>query len=146
MRSVLVDTSVVLKWFHAEGETEVEEARALLDAHQEDLLAAHVLDLSVYELGNVLLGSLRWSAVDVADQIEDVLSICGPPVVPDARSRRRAAELAEQHKLTFYDAAFAATAQVRGLPLVTADRRLLDAGLGERPARAVNRLAGVASQ
>jgi predicted nucleic acid-binding protein len=62
--------------------------------------------------------------------------------VPDARSRRRAAELGERHKLSYYDAVFAATAQVRGFPLVTADRRLLDTGLGESPAALVRRLGG----
>ena len=140
-----MDTSVVLKWFHSEGEPEIEEARAILHAHQEDVLPAHVLDLSVYELGNVLLRSLRWSAGDAADQIDDLLAICGPQLVPDPRSRRRAAELAEEHKLSFYDAVSAATAPVRGFSLVTADRRLLGVELGESPARFVDRLAADSS-
>ena len=31
---VVSDANVALKWFHAEGEEEVAEARALLDAHK----------------------------------------------------------------------------------------------------------------
>lgn len=33
--TLLLDTSVVLKWFHADGEAEVAEARALLHAHRD---------------------------------------------------------------------------------------------------------------
>lgn len=33
--SVVSDANIVLKWFHAEGEKEVEPAWALLDAHKE---------------------------------------------------------------------------------------------------------------
>jgi predicted nucleic acid-binding protein len=36
--AVVVDTSVVIKWFHAEGESEVVEARALLAAHRDEVL------------------------------------------------------------------------------------------------------------
>lgn len=59
MTSVLVDTSVLIKWFHSVGEPELEAARALRDAHVANQVNAHILDLAVYEVGNVLLRSLR---------------------------------------------------------------------------------------
>ena len=73
---VVCDASVVLKWFHHEGEQEVEEARTLLAAHQAGLLTAWILDL---------------------------------------------------------DAAYAAAARSRGAALATADRTVLDAGVGASP-------------
>jgi predicted nucleic acid-binding protein len=129
--SVVVDTSVVLKWFHADGESEVTEARALLAAHRDEVLTAHILDLSLYELGNVLLRALRWSAGDTADQIDDLLTICGPLLTPAPQWRRDAAELVERHRLSFYDAMFAASARALRAPLVSADKQLLAAGLAE---------------
>ncbi|HSV64903.1 MAG TPA: PIN domain-containing protein [Mycobacteriales bacterium] len=75
--TVVVDTSVLLRWFHAEGETEVAESRAILAAHLRHRLRAYLLDLTFYELGNILTRSLRWSAVDVADQLDTLVVICG---------------------------------------------------------------------
>jgi len=131
MTSVIVDTSVVIKWFHADGESEVQPARALLAAHRDELLTAHVLDLGLYELGNVLLRALRWPASEVADQIDDLLVICGRPLTPAPAWYRAAARLGEQHRLSFYDAMFAAAAQQTQAGLVSADKQLLAAGLAE---------------
>jgi predicted nucleic acid-binding protein len=137
--TVLVDTSVIVKWFHAENEAEVEESRAILAAHHDEILTAHILDLGVYEFGNVLLRALRWSAQDTADQIDDLLVICGPPLAPAPQWRREAAVLAHQHQLTFYDALFAAAARALDAPLISMDRQLLAASLAETPAAFVSR-------
>jgi len=45
--------------------------------------------------------------------------------------RRDAAELAQLHRLTFYDAAFAAAARGLDVTLLSADRQLLASGLAE---------------
>lgn len=140
MTSIVVDTSVVLKWFHADGESEIAEARALLAAHRDGALSAHILDLGLYELGNVLLRALGWSAEDTADQIDDLLVICGPPLVPAPQWRRVAAGLAEKHRLTFYDAMFVAAARAMRVPLVSADKQLLAAGLAESAAEYARRI------
>lgn len=139
MIRLLIDTSVLIKWFHDAGESEVAEARAIRDAHVRDKLDAHVLDLAVYEVGNVLARALRWTARDVGDQLDDLLSIVGPPLVMSPRWLPDAAELAETHALSFYDAAWAATAAALRIPLVSADRRLLGAGLATSPGAAVER-------
>lgn len=136
---VICDTSVVLKWFHHEGEQEVEEARTLLAAHQAGLLTAWILDLTLYELGNVLLRSLGWRAPDVAAQLDDLSAIC-TALTPSAAELRLAAHLAEEHALTFHDAAYGAAARSRGAALATADRALLEAGVGASPGAIVTGL------
>lgn len=78
--TLLVDTSVVLKWFHAEGESDVPQARALLDAHRAGSEQLLVLDLGIYELGNVLLRALRVPAAVVVEQ----LSCCGRSAAPSS--------------------------------------------------------------
>lgn len=140
MTDLVCDTSVVLKWFHDEGEPDVEDARRLLAAHRSGSITAWVLDLTFYELGNVLLRALSWPATDAADQLDDLRSICG--VLPvTAADLRTAAELAERHTLTFYDAVYASAALSRGSALATTDKALLDAGAGESPEAIVARLA-----
>jgi predicted nucleic acid-binding protein len=137
---LLIDTSVVLKWFHSDGEAELVEARTLRTAHLRGDATAHVLDLGLYEVGNVLVRALGWSAGDVADQLDDLLEILGTPMVVTNLWLRDAAVLATTHGLTFNDAAWAAAARGLGISLVSAHRQLLAADLAESPTDAVRRL------
>ena len=136
---VVCDASIVLKWFHDEGEHDVEDARRILAGQRSGGLTAWVLDLTFYELGNVLLRALHWPASDVVAQLDDIRAICG--VLSCGPSELRlAAQLAEAHTLTFYDAAYAAAARSRGAALATADNALLDSGIGEPPGLIAARL------
>jgi predicted nucleic acid-binding protein len=138
--TLLVDTSVLIKWFHSEGESQVAEARALREATRRGDVEARVIDLALYEMGNVLLHSLRWSGPDVADQLDDLVVICGSPLAMSPDWLRQAAVLGAANRLTFYDACWAAAARALGISLVSADVRLLDAGLAESPGAASGRL------
>jgi predicted nucleic acid-binding protein len=130
---VVSDANVALKWFRHEGEEDVESARALLDRHREREVVLHVLDLTFYELGNALLrGRARASAEQTATVLAALREIC-PTIIPERDDLALASELAAEHELTLYDAAYAAVAKRRDAPLVTFDRELLAAGLGIRP-------------
>lgn len=139
---VVSDANVALKWFHAEGEEEVEPARALLAGQRERTVSLSVLDLTPYELGNALLrGRLRVAAERVAAVLEALATVC-PAITPDINDLREAAVLVEQHGLTLYDAAYAAVASRRNAYLATLDRKLLGAGLGRRPSELIEELSG----
>jgi predicted nucleic acid-binding protein len=137
---VVSDANVALKWFHSEGEEEVAEARALLDAHKERTVALSVLDLTAYEVGNALMrGRAGAEADQVAIVLEALAEVC-PALRPRPEELRRATALAAQHKLTLYDAAYAAVAESREATLATLDRALLKAGLGTKPSELAARL------
>ena len=130
---VVSDASVALKWFHSEGEDEVEPAHALVAAHQARTIALTVLDLTAYEIGNALLrGQANATAAQVATVLEALDEIC-PAIRPDTAELNLAAELAARHDLTLYDAAYAAVAESRNATLATLDSALLRVGLGRRP-------------
>lgn len=141
MTHLLLDTSVLIKWIHSDGEAELPQARALRRAHCVGEIDAHVLDLAYYEMGNVLTRALRWEAVHVADQLDDLRVILGEPLVMTPEWLRRAALVAGHHELAFYDASWAAAALELGAPLVSADRQLLGAGLAETATSIVTRMA-----
>lgn len=145
MTTLLVDTSVLVKWFHSEGESELAEARAIRDATRREDLDARVIDLAIYEMGNVLLRALHWNGTDVADQLDDLIVICGDPLAMAAGWLREAAIIGAAHALTFDDACWVAAAQALGVSLVSADFKLLDAGLAESPRAAAQRLRLVPS-
>jgi predicted nucleic acid-binding protein len=138
--TLLVDTSVLIKWFHSEGEPELQEARAIRNATQRGDVQSRVIDLALYEMGNFLLRSLTWSGPDVADQLDDLVIICGAPLAMTAHWLRQAAIIGAAHGLTFYDAAWAGAAEALGVPLVSTDTHLLAAGLAEAPATTAHRL------
>ena len=74
---IVSDANVTLKWFHADGEEEVEAARALLAGQRERTVALGVLDLTAYELGNALLrGRARASAEQVTTVLDALREIC----------------------------------------------------------------------
>lgn len=131
--TVVCDASVALKWFRAEGESEVEPSRNLLDGHAGGLVTLLVLDLTPYEIGNALLcGRLRVGPGQAAAVLEALEDICDQ-VAPEVQELGEAARLADAHQLTLYDAAYAAVARSRGAELATTDEALLRAGLGRRP-------------
>ena len=132
-RPILVaDASVALKWFHSTGEEAVEAAREVLEAFADRRIDLVILDLTVYEIGNALSRRPEASPESVA-VVLDALTEIRVPTAPTAAERADAARLGKDHRLTFYDAAYAAVARGRGARLVTMDRGLLTAGLGVRP-------------
>ena len=140
MIDLLVDTSVLIKWFDVIGEDQVPESRSLRDAHVDGSATVGVLDLALYELSNVLVRRRRWSAADASDQLQDLLILLGSPVCLDAAWLPEALALAEEHGLSGYDAHWAAAARHLGVPLASADRQLLDAELALSPTAAASRL------
>ena len=88
----------------------------------------------------MLVRSLRWTGDDAADQLDDLLAITGPPMLVTPAWLRAAAALAEAHRLSFYDASWAAAAAALRIPLVSADRRLVAAALAETPSDIAARL------
>ena len=99
-----------------------------------------MIDLALYEIGNVLVRALSWDPVDVADQFDDLMAIVGPPLIISPAWLDRAAVMANQHNLSFYDASWAAASAELKVPLVSADRKLPGAGLAETPTQACARL------
>lgn len=136
----MVDTSIPLKWFHAKGETEVDEARSLVYGQATDSVSLHVLDLGAYELGNVLLRRVQWDVDTIVAQLGDLIEMCGSPIPWHHEWAGRAARYAAEFKLSFYDAAWAAAAAELHMTLVSADTKLLKSGLAESVTSVAGRL------
>jgi len=135
------DASVALKSFHAEGDEEIDSARALLDLHTQRAIALFVLDVTSYEIGNALLRGRPHIAADrVAAVLHGLGDIC-PRVSLSTVELAEAAALTEHHDLTLYDAANGAAARSRGAQLATLDKALLRSCLGRRPSEIVAGLA-----
>lgn len=134
MTTLLLDASVLLAAFDPEDDHH-ESARGLLE-NEEATLAT--LDLARYEVANVAVRA--WRAPDSVMPLLAVierLADDGGVVTSTDTLLTRAAELAERHTISVYDAAYAAAADEGGQRLVSCDERdLVSKDLAAVPADA----------
>jgi predicted nucleic acid-binding protein len=129
--TLLLDASVVLAAFDPDDDHH-EGARSLLE-DEESALAT--LDLARYEVTNVAVRAWR-APESVAPLLSAIDRIAedGGVLASGTALLTRAAELAEHHAISAYDAAYAAAAIETGLRLVSCDERdLVSRGLAALP-------------
>lgn len=122
MTAVVVDTSVIVKWYIPEQHHE--EARALRDAYLAGTVDLVAPALMPFEAVNALKYSGHYSG-ERLEQAAQSLSDYGIELVPfgeiDAVS-----EMAMKHDITVYDGAYVALAQERDTTAYTADGTLCE--------------------
>jgi predicted nucleic acid-binding protein len=118
---VVPDASVILKWaLPSDAEPDADKALLLRNAIRDDLVQAVVPTLWIYEVGNTVARRFpehasAWLAALLKFGLEE------SPVSPQWLAQTL--ELIQQYAVTFYDAAYHATALVHGGVFVTADAR-----------------------
>jgi predicted nucleic acid-binding protein len=117
LSEAVLDASVVLKWFHAEGERNVEAARRLRLRFEAGALRVLAPPLLFLEVLNVAARRWRWTQ----DQLAQFAG-----ALPELGFELLDADLAEvarwaAHGLTAYDAVYAALAERAGVELITDD-------------------------
>lgn len=120
MREVVLDASVVLKWFHSEGEEHLQAARDLRSQFEAGELQVFAPPLLWLEVINVAARRWRWGLPQL-EQLAALLPELGF-VVAEPELHRVARWCAIG--LTAYDAAYVALAEQAAIELITADREL----------------------
>lgn len=121
MSELVLDASVLLKWFHSDGEADVEQATRLRSAFEAGQLKVLVPSLVWLELLNVAARRLGWP-LEPLERLANQLQGFGFTVVePElVRVARWAAA-----GMTAYDAAYVAVAEQSGAQLITADAKIV---------------------
>lgn len=120
MNEVVLDTSVVLKWF-AEEQRGSGAAHELRREYEAGRLSVTVPALLFLELVNVAGRRCGWdegALLELADSLDDLLFEVAEPEPQSVASW-------VARGLTAYDATYVALAEERGQPLVTDDRTIL---------------------
>jgi predicted nucleic acid-binding protein len=113
----VLDASVVLKWFHRDGERHLEQARSLRAIFEAGQLAVAAPPLLRLEILNVAGRRWNWSAgalVELAGSLDDLGFEFEDPELSRVASWTA-------RGLTAYDAAYVALAEGRATPLITDD-------------------------
>jgi len=126
-RPLVVDSSIALKWLKPQGEERVAAAEALLDEHQSGGIVLHAPGHLLLEVMNALW-SHRAPTAQVTHAIRLLRRLHIVFVEPDDDLLASAAAVAVEHRITPYDAMFAALALRLGCELVTDDRKLAASG------------------
>ncbi len=120
---IVVDASVVVKWFVEEEGSE--EALKLRDRYIDGEVEIAAPELITFEVLNALLYKGLFTEEEMA-QIHEALEAYSFSLYPlRGDYARKTLELALRNQITIYDASYVALALVRGTHLYTADERLV---------------------
>jgi len=122
---LILDTSVVLKWFREKGAADVAEARKLREAFLSRRCALGAPDFLLIEVANALTAGHRASPKQVSEAIATVLEIGLHLFELQFPALEKAVELASAYGVAVYDSYFLAVAIESGGLLVTADEAFL---------------------
>jgi predicted nucleic acid-binding protein len=143
----VLDASVAAKWIF-ETEPYSKQAKTLLDAHEAGEVFFSAPDFFWFEIANVLWKAARRGKVSRSQaqagltRLEQSVSI---PTVSSVVLRDDALAIALEYNCAVYDAAYLALALNSGLPLITADERLVRALAARFPVQWIGALAAVSS-
>lgn len=122
---VVLDASVVLKWFYEEEASEI--AREYQHRHLRGE-TVHAPDLVLYEMAN----SLSCKPGVRPEYIDEALDLLQRTAImihwPSYAGIKESAVIASRLGITVYDAAYLALSRELGVPLVTADKKLASVG------------------
>lgn len=123
--SFVLDCSAVLPWMFGDEASQATDLLLEEVVQGEEVLVPALWHL---ELGNVLLGAMRKKCIDQAGVEAFVSQLRNLEITVDPETTGRAwdktLDLAQQHGLSTYDAAYLELALRRGLPMATRDKTL----------------------
>lgn len=128
MKRVVLDASVVLKWFLPDEE-EGQMALEFLEKHLAGEIQLVAPSLLEYEVLNGLLYAGKRGRIkeDIIRKAAEGLAGLGIELKPPSAHAARALKFARAFGISIYDAAYLAVAEAEGCPLITAADRLFAA-------------------
>src|SRR3989338_3387568 len=122
LTGAVIDSSVCIKWFCLEEETE--KALSLRESHIKGTKILVVPDLSLYEIANALRHNKTLQEHDVQEAVESMFKLGIDIIVPTTEILNAAITLAFAFNITVYDAVFLALAKELSFECLTADEKL----------------------
>ena len=121
-KAFVLDSSVVIKWFSEEIDTN--RAIKLRDKFLKGEIDITVPDLQLYEIPNALRYNQKLTENDVINAVESLMDMGINIIVPTREVMAFAVELAFKLNITLYDAYFVALAKTLKYTFITSDQKL----------------------
>lgn len=123
-KSVLLDSSVVIKWFR-QSEIWRDAAILLRQEYLNGRLLIYVPDLLIFEIANVLRYKPDLNQLQVQEALLSLFDLQITVIAISKEVITKAIDLAYSQDLTIYDAAFVAMSLNLNIPFITADEKLI---------------------
>lgn len=119
----VVDTSVVLQWFHKSGELHHKEARRILDDLKTDRIRISIPDMLPLELLNVFIKGKGLSAEEANSTLKTLFELPIKIISIDLPILEESSKLMKEYNMASYDAYFLALAQNEECILISDDQK-----------------------
>jgi len=123
-RLLILDTSVIVKWFFKDDERNKGKADIILNQYMDNEIAIIIPELSVFEVANVLKNKIKKYRFEQQDIIDRLYNM-GIIFYIDKEILKNAVNIAIDINESVYDCIFLATAEYFDGIFVTDDNRLL---------------------
>ena len=124
MKDLVLDASVAVKWFVVEEGRP--KARNILKDLQLGLTKVYVPQIFFFEIANVFSFHVGIFEDDLNEHLETLFSLGIKSELTTKEFIATSLEAAKKFKITSYDAAYVALAQLLNVDLITADKKLKD--------------------
>lgn len=118
MKTIVIDSSVALKWINQIDELLLDQANQLLLDTQTGSVSLLAPELSKYEIGNALLKK-KLKLPEAFESIETIYQLPITFISESEELARQTHKIAAQNDITYYDASFIALAKLENAILVT---------------------------
>lgn len=119
----VLDTSVVLQWFHENGEIHPREARHILDDLRTGKIDVSIPDMLPLELLNVFIKGKGLSIEEADKSIRDLFEMPIKIIGISLPVLEKSSKLMKKYNLASYDAYFLALAQYEDCKLISDDQK-----------------------
>ncbi|MBI2039593.1 type II toxin-antitoxin system VapC family toxin [Candidatus Microgenomates bacterium] len=122
---VVIDASVVFKWF-AEDESNFEEALQILQDHRLNKSLISAPQLLIYELTNAWVTKTKITLKNIKANLKKLEKAAIQLENVTFTRAEKAIEFASNYHISVYDASYVVLAQEKQCSLITADARLVE--------------------
>ncbi len=124
--NVVLDSSVIAKWYFEEGAEEGILSIKLRNQHIQNQITIFAPTFLLLELGNIFLNKKIASQQFFDENVPQLLDFGIKFTEIQKTLLQKSFTLAQKYKITFYDATYVALAQTLDCQFITADKKLAD--------------------
>lgn len=122
---IVIDASVAVKWFNIEEYSD--EAVKLKNLHVAGIVKLIAPLHLIYEVGNSIWKNRQINNIDASNAVLYLLELEISLIPPDRKSIKRIMEIARNKNISFHDACYIELAKKYGIPLISADKKQIEA-------------------
>ncbi len=119
LKKTVVDSSVIVKWLNTDNEQHLDQADKVLKDARDGKIELLAPELAKYEVGNVLLFGKKLSKKQASIPLRWLFKLPIKFISESEQSCNETFSIAEDVKITYYDASFIALAKEEDAMLIT---------------------------